>query len=128
MPPLSFCNLFLIFFLNTFLVTPSYQSIFFLNMFGTRASYFVANIAWARTAPQFSRRFISSTTYRLANFNTGPGLDRIVKVELLEKETPQKITSIWVNYHHKKPCISAVLQKEQYKKIKDKATKWFVCV
>lgn len=84
--------------------------------------------AWTKRAPIVTKRFISATSFKMANanFTQGAGLDRFVKVDLLQKETPQKIQSIWVQHHHKLPCISAVLQKEQYQKLKDKAAKWFL--
>lgn len=41
-------------------------------------------------------------------------LDKIVKLELLEKENQETITKIWTEYHADKDCITAVIPKETY--------------
>lgn len=48
-------------------------------------------------------------------------LNEIVKLDLLEKEDTKKITSIWLQYHRKKDCLSAVIPKETYHLLLDKS-------
>jgi hypothetical protein len=43
-----------------------------------------------------------------------PVLDRVVKLELLQKETPEKVKEIWQAYHKSKFCISGVIASDQF--------------
>ena len=53
------------------------------------------------------------------------GLNKIVRLEILKQETPERIKSIWVNYHRNKDCIGAVIEKETFDKLKKKAQRWY---
>eukprot|EP01095_Lingulamoeba_sp_RSL-Kostka_P016872 TRINITY_DN8465_c0_g1_i1.p1 TRINITY_DN8465_c0_g1~~TRINITY_DN8465_c0_g1_i1.p1 ORF type:complete len:272 (+),score=31.32 TRINITY_DN8465_c0_g1_i1:154-969(+) len=46
------------------------------------------------------------------------GLNKIVKLELLQNETSEKITSIWLDYHRQLSCISAVIDTDKYINLK----------
>ncbi|KAI7860647.1 ATP11 protein-domain-containing protein [Circinella umbellata] len=46
--------------------------------------------------------------------SSAPTLDKIVKLELLEKEDVETIQKIWTQYHADKDCITAIIPKEQY--------------
>ena len=47
-----------------------------------------------------------------------PRLDDFVNVELLSKASAEEISSIWEQYHAEKYCISAVIEKSKYLKIR----------
>ncbi|PRP84562.1 hypothetical protein PROFUN_05897 [Planoprotostelium fungivorum] len=51
-------------------------------------------------------------------------LDAYVKRELLDKETPEGINFIWVNYFRNKPVLSAVLPGDMWKNLLDKTSKY----
>ncbi|RUS16585.1 ATP11 protein-domain-containing protein, partial [Endogone sp. FLAS-F59071] len=53
-----------------------------------------------------------------------PSLDKIMKIELLEKEDPKTIGDIWTKYHVTKDCISAVIPGETYKTIIQRSQKY----
>jgi hypothetical protein len=78
----------------------------------------------AKFYSSFSSNFKPPTDFPFNQQQQKFGLDRIVDVELLQQETPQKITSIWVQHHHKKPCISAVVPSETFEKLKERYSKW----
>ncbi|KAI9320868.1 ATP11 protein-domain-containing protein [Dichotomocladium elegans] len=46
--------------------------------------------------------------------SSAPTLDKIVKLELLEKEDPETVSKIWTEYHADKDCITAIIPKETY--------------
>ncbi|EFA74562.1 hypothetical protein PPL_00061 [Heterostelium album PN500] len=50
-----------------------------------------------------------------------PTLNEIVKLELLQKESPETIKEIWLRYHSKKDSICAVIPAETYNKLKQRA-------
>lgn len=47
-------------------------------------------------------------------------LDRVVKLELLEKETPEKVKEIWHAYHRAKYCLAGVIDRDGFFPIFDK--------
>eukprot|EP00057_Strongylocentrotus_purpuratus_P007666 XP_011662140.1 PREDICTED: ATP synthase mitochondrial F1 complex assembly factor 1-like [Strongylocentrotus purpuratus] len=49
------------------------------------------------------------------------GLDSVVKVDLLRKHSAEEITEIWKGFHREKDFICAVIPKETYAKIQQKA-------
>lgn len=49
-------------------------------------------------------------------------LDDVVKVELLEKESKDKITALWLKHHLKKDCVSAVVPPATYAKLLERTT------
>ncbi|KAI8381189.1 ATP11 protein-domain-containing protein [Radiomyces spectabilis] len=49
--------------------------------------------------------------------SSAPTLDKIVKLELLEKEDVDTIKKIWTEYHADKDCITAVIPSEMYDKL-----------
>ncbi|EIE80289.1 hypothetical protein G6F46_002334 [Rhizopus delemar] len=49
--------------------------------------------------------------------SSAPTLDKLVKVELLEKETPENIEKIWTAGHANKDCITAVIPSDIYDKL-----------
>lgn len=57
---------------------------------------------------------MNETCQILTSFQT---LDKFVKVELLEKETPEKIAEIWNAGHANKDCITAVIPSDIYDKL-----------
>eukprot|EP01116_Phalansterium_solitarium_P003635 TRINITY_DN14453_c0_g1_i1.p4 TRINITY_DN14453_c0_g1~~TRINITY_DN14453_c0_g1_i1.p4 ORF type:complete len:191 (+),score=50.38 TRINITY_DN14453_c0_g1_i1:782-1354(+) len=50
-----------------------------------------------------------------------PKLDRIVKLDLLEKEPVDNIRKIWIDYHKDKPFICGVVQADEYSKIRQRS-------
>ncbi|KAI8147525.1 ATP11 protein-domain-containing protein [Fennellomyces sp. T-0311] len=46
--------------------------------------------------------------------SSAPTLDKIVNLELLEKEDAETVGQIWTQYHADKDCITAVIPKETY--------------
>ncbi|KAG2172067.1 hypothetical protein INT43_001544 [Umbelopsis isabellina] len=46
--------------------------------------------------------------------SSAPTLDKIVKIELLEKESPESIHKIWTEYHADKECITASIPAAVY--------------
>ncbi|KAI7881347.1 ATP11-domain-containing protein [Lichtheimia hyalospora FSU 10163] len=46
--------------------------------------------------------------------SSAPTLDKVVKLELLEKEDAETVTKIWTEYHADKDCITAVIPQETY--------------
>jgi len=51
---------------------------------------------------------------------TGGGLASIVNMEILAAEPPEKIESIWLEYHQSKPYISAVIPADIYTSMKER--------
>ncbi|KAG0747925.1 hypothetical protein G6F57_002017 [Rhizopus arrhizus] len=49
--------------------------------------------------------------------SSAPTLDKLVKIELLEKETPENIEKIWTAGHANKDCITAVIPSDIYDKL-----------
>ncbi|CAO3622274.1 unnamed protein product [Mucor hiemalis] len=49
--------------------------------------------------------------------SSAPTLDKLVKVELLENETPEKIAEIWNAGHANKDCITAAIPADIYDKL-----------
>ncbi|ORX57991.1 ATP11-domain-containing protein [Hesseltinella vesiculosa] len=49
--------------------------------------------------------------------SSAPTLDKIVKLELFEKEERDSIEKIWTQYHADKDCITAVIPREIYDKL-----------
>jgi hypothetical protein len=43
-----------------------------------------------------------------------PKLDQVVKLDLLEKETPEKVREIWHAYHKAKFCLSGIIDSAQF--------------
>lgn len=41
-------------------------------------------------------------------------LDRVVKLELLQKETTEKVKEIWQAYHKSKYCVSGIIPRDQF--------------
>jgi ATP synthase F1 complex assembly factor 1 len=44
-------------------------------------------------------------------------LDKLVKLDLLENETPENIAQIWNAGHANKDCITAVIPSDVYEKL-----------
>ena len=55
-------------------------------------------------------------------------LDDIIKPGAFEKETPERIEEIWKLFHANKHCLYAVVPKETYNKIKQRATAHPLCI
>jgi len=51
---------------------------------------------------------------RVQTVSTPPVLDRVVKLELLQKETPEKVREIWHSYHKSRFCIAGVIERNQF--------------
>ncbi|KAI7902833.1 ATP11 protein-domain-containing protein [Cokeromyces recurvatus] len=49
--------------------------------------------------------------------SSAPTLDKLVKLDLLEKETPENIEKIWNAGHANKDCITAVIPSDVYDKL-----------
>ncbi|KAG2198268.1 hypothetical protein INT47_004352 [Mucor saturninus] len=49
--------------------------------------------------------------------SSAPTLDKLVKLELLENETPEKIAQIWNAGHANKDCITAAIPSDIYEKL-----------
>nr|XP_054764749.1 ATP synthase mitochondrial F1 complex assembly factor 1-like [Lytechinus pictus] len=60
---------------------------------------------------------------RLLSGNSGEdkGLDSVVKIDLLRKHSAEEITEIWRDFHREKDFICAVIPKDTYAKIHQKA-------
>jgi len=73
----------------------------------------------------------SSSSSSSAFYSTNNGeffspipLNRIVRMNLLEKESPENIKSIWVNYFRQKDSVvGGVLSSETFSKLKERATR-----
>ena len=53
-------------------------------------------------------------------------LDDYVKMDLLEKETPQNIKKIWIEYHRDQHCVHAILTPDQFNTLIPRANEWYV--
>lgn len=51
---------------------------------------------------------------RAQTVGTPTVLDRVVKLELLQKETPEKVREIWHTYHKSRYCIAGVIERDQF--------------
>lgn len=51
-------------------------------------------------------------------------LDKIVKLDLLEKEDQETITKIWTQYHADKDVITAIIPKETYNTIFERSKQY----
>ncbi len=51
-------------------------------------------------------------------------LDKLVKLELLENETPEKIAEIWNAGHANKDCITAAIPADIYDKLYKRSQKF----
>ncbi|KAI8994965.1 ATP11 protein-domain-containing protein [Pilobolus umbonatus] len=56
--------------------------------------------------------------------SSAPTLDKLVKLELLEKETPETIEQIWKAGHATKDCITAVIPTNIYDKMYERSQKY----
>ena len=51
-------------------------------------------------------------------------LDDYVKLDLLEKETPKEIKKIWIEYHRKQDCVSAILEPKHFNNLIPRTNEW----
>jgi len=51
------------------------------------------------------------------------GLNKVVKVDLLEKEPSEKVKIIWQDYHKHKDCIFSTIESTKYKHIRERSRK-----
>ncbi|ORY93047.1 ATP11 protein-domain-containing protein [Syncephalastrum racemosum] len=56
--------------------------------------------------------------------SSAPTLDKIVKLELFEKENPETIEKIWTDFHADKDCITAVIPKGTYDTLFQRSQKY----
>ncbi|KAI9362297.1 ATP11 protein-domain-containing protein [Pilaira anomala] len=56
--------------------------------------------------------------------SSAPSLDKLVKLELLENETPEVIAQIWNAGHANKDCITAAIPSDIYQKLYERSQKY----
>ncbi|GAA5812718.1 hypothetical protein MFLAVUS_006176 [Mucor flavus] len=56
--------------------------------------------------------------------SSAPTLDKLVKLELFEKETPENIAQIWNAGHANKDCITAAIPSDIYEKLYERSQKY----
>ncbi|CEP10828.1 hypothetical protein [Parasitella parasitica] len=70
----------------------------------------------AETAKKASAATIAAKS-QLPYDSSAPTLDKLVKLDLLENETPENIAQIWNAGHANKDCITAVIPSDVYDKL-----------
>ncbi|KAL6054221.1 ATP synthase mitochondrial F1 complex assembly factor 1 [Balamuthia mandrillaris] len=98
----------------------------------SRCSYFSEALTPTRTLFTINNNF-KATTCSVPSFSfqhpkkrhyalrpAPDSLDQLVHMDLFTQETPEKITSLWVNYHQKKPCVVASIPAPTYDRLKER--------
>ncbi|RCH97736.1 ATP synthase mitochondrial F1 complex assembly factor 1 [Rhizopus azygosporus] len=70
-----------------------------------------------KTTKVQSKAAVTTEATKLPFESSAPTLDKIVKLELFEKETPENIEKIWTAGHANKDCITAVIPSDIYDKL-----------
>ncbi|GAA5796770.1 ATP11 protein-domain-containing protein [Helicostylum pulchrum] len=77
----------------------------------------------ASTAKKASASTIAAKS-QLPYDSSAPTLDKLVKLELFEKETPENIAQIWNAGHANKDCITAAIPSDIYEKLYERSQKY----
>ena len=75
------------------------------------------------TAKKASASTIAAKS-KLPYDSSAPTLDKFVKLELLEQETPENIEKIWNAGHANKDCITAAIPSDVYNKLYEHGQKY----
>eukprot|EP01090_Pellita_catalonica_P008173 TRINITY_DN1887_c0_g1_i2.p1 TRINITY_DN1887_c0_g1~~TRINITY_DN1887_c0_g1_i2.p1 ORF type:complete len:216 (+),score=28.23 TRINITY_DN1887_c0_g1_i2:39-686(+) len=81
----------------------------------------VGSLMWRRGGRAVFRGAYGAARRWNRKYSQRHSLDKLVFVDKLREETPERIAEIWNRKHQSLPCVSAVIPTKKYKEFKEKA-------